>query len=191
MKIILASSSAYRRSLLQRILDTFECASPDIDEQAQPDESPENLARRLAETKAKALQVRYPDALIIGSDQVAWLNGEQLHKPGNRANNIDQLMRSQGKTLQFYTGLAVLNSATGKLHSCVELYQTRFRHRSLNEIERYVDREQAFDCAGGFKMEGLGICLFESIEGKDPNTLIGLPLIRLVSMLEQEGVQIL
>ena len=190
MKIILASSSAYRKALLERLLIKFSCIAPNIDESPRDNESPQSLALRLAEQKALAIAGHEPNALIIGSDQVAWLNGEQLHKPGDRHRNIEQLMRCQGKEVTFYTSIALYNSATKTMQSHIETYRTLFRPLSTNQIERYVDHEQAFDCAGGFKMEGLGISLFEHISGEDPNVLIGLPLIRLVSMFEKEGVHI-
>lgn len=191
MKIVLASSSRYRKELLARIIDDFECASPSIDESATAGETPQQLAQRLAEQKALALAKRYPNALIIGSDQVAWLQNHQLHKPGNREANIAQLQSCQGQRLDFYTGIALYNSASKTMQSSVERYQTQFRPLSDEQITRYVDHEQAYDCAGGFKMEGKGIALFERIEGEDPNILIGLPLIRLVELLEREGVQVI
>ena len=190
MNITLASSSTYRKQLLSRILTQFDTANPDIDEQARDNESPQSLALRLAEQKALAIGKEHRDGLVIGSDQVAWLDGEQLCKPGSRHSNIEQLKRCQGKEVVFYTGLAVYNCETEKLQSSVEEYHTRFRSLSEAQITRYVDYEQAFDCAGGFKMEGRGIALFEYIRGDDPNTLIGLPLIRLISMLNNEGVDV-
>lgn len=190
-KIVLASSSPYRKQLLQRILSDFECASPDVNEDALPEEKPKDLARRLSILKATALADKYQDALIIGSDQVAWLNGRQLKKPGNRDTNIAHLSESSGQTLTFYTSLCLLNSKTGKTQTAVEQYHTTFRQLTQAQIENYVDREQAFNCAGGFKMEGLGISLFEKIQGDDPNVLIGLPLIRLIEMLGNEGVDVL
>lgn len=191
MNIILASSSPYRKQLLSRILDDFETESPNINEQAHADETPDKLAIRLAQEKAQAIAQHHQDALVIGSDQVAWLDGQQLCKPGNRENNIQQLMSAQGKDLTFYTGLVLINCKTGSIQRSVERYNTQFRSLTEEQISRYVDKEQAFDCAGGFKMEGRGIALFERIYGDDPNTLIGLPIIRLIKMLEQEGIRIL
>lgn len=191
MNIILASSSPYRKQLLSRILDDFETESPNINEQAHADEAPDKLAIRLAQEKAQAIAQHHQDALVIGSDQVAWLDGQQLCKPGNRENNIQQLMSAQGKDLTFYTGLVLINCKTGGIQRSVERYNTQFRSLTEEQISRYVDKEQAFDCAGGFKMEGRGIALFERIYGDDPNTLIGLPIIRLIKMLEQEGIRIL
>lgn len=190
-KIVLASSSQYRKQLLQRILPDFESASPDIDESSLANEAPDLLAARLSQSKAEALMTSYPNALIIGSDQVAWLNGKQLHKPGNRENNIAQLEASSGQTLTFYTGLCLLNSQTGENQTVVEQYRTTFRHLTRKQIEHYVDKEKAFDCAGGFRMEDLGISLFEKIEGNDPSILIGLPLIQLINLLSNEGIDVL
>jgi len=191
MKIVLASTSQYRKAMLQRILPEFTCIAPNIDEQALSGEEPEKLAVRLATNKAAAIANLAPNALVIGSDQVAWLNGAQLEKPGNAACNIEQLHRCSGTSVRFFTGLSLLNTRTGKQQTCVETYDTLFRPLSQQQIENYVAREQAFDCAGGFKMEGLGISLFERISGDDPNTLIGLPLIQLISMLRNEGVDVL
>lgn len=191
MKIVLASTSNYRRITLQRIVPEFDCLAPNIDEQALTNESPQALAARLAMEKAMAVAKQAGKALIIGSDQVAWLEGQQLHKPGNANHAIEQLQQCSGKQVEFFTSLCLLNTHTGKLQSCVEVYQTKFRHLSQQQIEHYVALEPAFDCAGGFKMEGLGIALFERINGNDPNVLVGLPLIQLVTMLEAEGLPVL
>ena len=191
MKIVLASSSPYRTALLRRVLAEFELDAPHIDESAHPNEPPAELARRLAIAKAQAIASRHPQALIIGSDQVAWLEQEVLGKPQTKAQAITQLAHCQGKTAQFYTGLCLLNSKTGKTQVSVEVYETTFRSLSDQQLANYVEREPAYDCAGGFKMEGLGIALFEKISGDDPNILIGLPLIRLIDMLNNEGISIL
>lgn len=191
MKLVLASGSPYRRQLLQRLGLPFDCASPNVSEASQDDEAPEALASRLALSKARALKEQYPNALIIGSDQVAWLDGKQLHKPGNAANNRAQLAASSGKTVTFYTGLALINTTTDREQVCVERFETRFKHLNAQQIAYYVEKEKAFDCAGGFKMEGLGIALFETMRGDDPNSLIGLPLIRLCELLTREGVDVL
>lgn len=191
MDIILASSSPYRRALLTRILPDIQCHPPAIDEAPLPGEHPKTLALRLASEKTKAVARQTGPALIIGSDQVAWHQDRQLTKPGNRRRNIEQLMRCQGEEVHFYTSLALYNSAEDRMHSCVETYRTKFRPLSREQIEQYVDREQAYDCAGGFKIESLGIALFESLSGDDPNTLIGLPMIRLIDMLHQEGIPII
>ena len=184
-------SSTYRKHLLSKIITDYECVSPNIDETRHKNENFSQLAKRLAIEKANAVALKYPNALIIGSDQVACIDSEQLQKPNNRANTINQLMGCQGKSAYFYTGLCVLNSKTNTHQTSVECYETKFRNLSKQQITRYVDQDPAFDCAGGFKMEGLGIALFERISGEDPNILIGLPLIKLIHMLENEGVFVL
>lgn len=193
--IVLASSSPYRKSLLSRILDDFVCSSPAIDESRLADEPFSALAERLAIEKAGKLKTQFPEHLIIGSDQVASLevagHAIQLCKPITKERCFEQLHQCQGQTLIFYTGLCLLNSHTGTIQSSVETYQTKFRPLSDQQIWHYIEKEPALDCAGGFKMEGLGIALFEHIRGDDPNTLIGLPLIKLVGMLKNEGVDVL
>jgi len=190
LKIILASSSSYRKSLLKRLISNFESRQPDIDENPIPEETPDALAKRLACEKARAVAQHFQNepALVIGSDQVAWANGKQLHKPGDRAKNIAQLLSLSEQTAHFYTGLCVINTQTNKTQTSVELYTTEFRSLTTKQVQHYVDKEPALDCAGGFKMEGLGISLFKRVYGDDPNTLIGLPLIRLVEFLENEGI---
>ena len=191
MQIVLASSSSYRKALLEKILPDFEIATPNIDESRHHGESFIAQAQRLAYEKAQALIDSYPNALIIGSDQVACLGSEQLGKPLNAEGTFKQLKRCQGQTVNFHTGLCLFNSATQQFQSAVESYQTKFRALSDVQIKNHISKEPAFDCAGGFKMEGLGIALFEKISGDDPNILVGLPLIRLISMLENEGVAVL
>lgn len=191
MDIVLASSSPYRKELLSKILNDFTCESPDIDEPQLPSESFEKMAERLSFEKAKALQSEYPNALIIGSDQVASIDGQILRKPLNKERNLEQLKLCQGKTALFHTGLCLLNTRTGEYQSSVETYATKFRNLNDQQLANYIEREKPYNCAGGFKMEGLGISLFEAIEGKDPNILIGLPLIRLIDMLANEGVSVL
>lgn len=194
-KIILASSSSYRKILLAKIIDNFGCASPNIDESRKNNESLEALSLRLAKEKAQALSEQYPKHLIIGSDQVACLieDGQetQLNKPLNKENCFKQLKQCQNRTVQFFTSACVLNSATMHIQTNIDYYETKFRSLSDEQIYNYIEREPALDCAGGFKMEGLGIALFEHIRGNDPNSLIGLPLISLIKMLENEGVSIL
>jgi MAF protein len=146
---------------------------------------------RLAHAKAIAVAGDHPDALIIGSDQVASVDGEVLGKPGTRDRAIDQLSRAAGKVVVFYTGLCLLNAATAAAQTGYEPFRVHFRKLTRRQIEGYVDREQPLNCAGSFKSEGLGIALFERLDGDDPNALIGLPLIRLVSMLEAQGVDLL
>ena len=190
LPIILASSSPYRRELLGRLAIDFGCSSPDIDESALPDESPHSLVKRLAEQKAQAVAADYPQHLIIGSDQVASLEQRILTKPGNNENAKAQLSACSGKTVTFYTGLSLLNSKTGQQLSCVEPFSVKFRVLNEATIERYIAAEQPLDCAGSFKMEGLGISLFEKLNGDDPNSLVGLPLIRLIDMLKTERIAI-
>ncbi|MFA7553597.1 MAG: nucleoside triphosphate pyrophosphatase [Spongiibacteraceae bacterium] len=190
LPLILASSSPYRRQLLQKLQLPFECCNPDIDEAAKLDEHPLQLVTRLAISKARAISQSYPRHLIIASDQVAGLNGNILTKPGNFDTAIDQLRQCSGQQVIFYTGLALLNTSSGQLQDCVETYTVNFRHLSNDGIRRYLLAEQPYDCAGSFKMEGLGITLFESLHGNDPNSLIGLPLIKLVTMLNHEGITV-
>jgi len=189
-KLVLGSSSPFRRELLARLGVPFVTESPDINEDALPSETPEDLVLRLAEEKARAAGQNHPDSLVIGSDQVACLDGNILGKPGNRENAIIQLQQSAGKRLTFYTGLCLLNTASNQEQIACESFHVHFRQLSNEQIERYVDREQPFNCAGSFKSEGLGIALFDRLEGDDPNALIGLPLIRLIDMLAEEGVEI-
>ncbi|WP_296935665.1 Maf family nucleotide pyrophosphatase [uncultured Marinobacter sp.] len=186
--LLLASSSPYRKTLLERLGLPFTCASPEIDESPQPDESGESLATRLAESKARALADRFPGHWIIGSDQVACLpDGSLLNKPGNHQQATNQLRQSSGHRVLFLTGLALLDADSGKLESLCEPYNVRFRELTDEEIDAYLRREQPYDCAGSFKMEGLGITLFDALEGRDPNSLVGLPLIALNSMLRRWG----
>ncbi|WP_133510091.1 Maf family protein [Candidatus Thiosymbion oneisti] len=186
--LILASSSPFRRALLERLGIPFTTAVPDVDETRRPDESPQELVVRLAEAKANAIAEDYPNALIIGSDQVAYLDGTVIGKPGNRAQAIAQLTRASARQVAFYTGLCLLNTATGRTQLCCEPFRVHFRQLSRARIEAYIDRERPFNCAGSFRSEGLGIVLFERLEGEDPNALMGLPLIRLIAMLESEGI---
>lgn len=187
-KILLASSSTYRRQLLQKLGLDFEWASPEIDESRRPEESPIQLVHRLAETKARRLAISYPDHLIIGSDQVASIDNQILGKPHTHINAFTQLTSFRQREVTFITGLCLFNPAANRTQTSVETYKVRFRNLSDEQIENYLQREQPYDCAGSFKSEGLGICLFEQFEGSDPNTLIGLPLIALVKMLAKEGV---
>ncbi len=184
--LLLASSSPYRRALLQRLELPFTSASPNVDETPLDGETGEALALRLAESKARALTDRFPGHWIIGSDQVACLpDGTILTKPGNHERATEQLRLSSGHPVLFLTGLALLDADSGKLERLCEPYQVRFRNLSDREIDAYLAREQPYDCAGSFKMEGLGITLFDALEGRDPNSLIGLPLIALNEMLRR------
>nr|WP_207162173.1 Maf family nucleotide pyrophosphatase [Thiocapsa imhoffii] len=186
--LVLASTSPYRRALLERLGIPFHTAAPAVDEGARPGEPPQVLVLRLAEAKARAVAGQYPDALIIGSDQVACLDGEILGKPGTRARAIAQLERASGRTLLFQTGLCLLNTKTDVAQTLVEPVGVHMRRLTRAQIDGYLDREQPFDCAGSFKSESLGIALFERIECDDPNALIGLPLIRLTRLLEAAGI---
>ena len=189
--LVLASTSPYRKALLEKLQVKFEMASPDTDESALPGESPEQLVARLAETKAKAIADRYPHALIIGSDQVAVVDGKIVGKPGDHDNAMAQLKRASGKRVTFLTGLCLYNTLSHRTQVEVAPFSVIFRELTDSQIEHYLQREQPYNCAGSFKSEGLGIALFERLEGDDPNTLIGLPLIRLIRMLESEGFPIL
>lgn len=189
-RLALASSSPYRRMLLERLGIPFEYAAPDVDETPSSDETPEQLTLRLALEKARALAGRFTDHLIIGSDQVLLLDGQAVSKPGSHAAARDQLRRCSGRTVQFTTSLCLLNSRTGKHQLTSEPFQVSFRELDDESIERYLQREQPYDCAGSFKAEGMGISLFSALRGDDPNSLIGLPLIKLCEMLRQEGLQL-
>lgn len=190
-RLVLASTSPYRRELLNRLGLAFETAAPEVDESSRADEAPEALVRRLAEAKARAVAGRYPGALIIGSDQVAVIDGEILGKPGAHDAAVAQLQRLSGHKVTFLTGLCLLNSATGRAQLDMIPFHVVFRTLNDRMIERYLAREQPYNCAGSFKSEGLGIVLFERLEGDDPTALIGLPLIRLSRMLEAEGLSVL
>ena len=189
--IVLASSSPFRRELLERLKISFVTASPDVDERALPGENPQETALRLSAAKAQALATRYPDALIIGSDQLACLDGKVFGKPGTHANAVRQLQEMRGRTVNFYTGLCLYNARTGQAQVRGIPTLVTFRDLDDEEIENYLIREQPYQCAGSAKSEGLGIALIARMEGEDPNALIGLPLIALCDLLRQEGVRIL
>lgn len=191
MQLVLGSTSPFRRELLARLQLPFETASPDIDESHRDGETPEQLVARLAESKARAVAADHPDALIIGSDQVSVNDGKILGKPGTPERAFEQLKNASGKTVTFYTGLCLYNSKTDRAQVEVVPFRVHFRQLADAQIRNYIDKEQPLNCAGSFKSEGLGICLFERLEGDDPATLIGLPLIRLSRMLENEGVSAL
>lgn len=189
--LLLASSSPYRRELLDRLQLPFTWQSPSIDETRREDETAIDLVRRLAEEKARALTERYTDHLIIGSDQVAALgDGQILGKPHDLERAQKQLRAASGSSVTFLTGLALLNSQSGRCQVDCVPFTVHFRSLSDTQILRYLQREQPFDCAGSFKSEGLGISLFRSTEGEDASSLIGLPLIRLVDMLINEGIEV-
>ncbi|MEQ9879644.1 nucleoside triphosphate pyrophosphatase [Pectobacterium aroidearum] len=187
-QIVLASTSPYRRALLEKLGLPFVCASPDIDETPHPGENAVDLVIRLAESKARALATHYPNHLIIGSDQVCVLGNAITGKPHNKSNATRQLQQASGKCVSFFTGLALFNGATQEIQSIAEPFDVHFRTLTETEIDGYLEKEQPWNCAGSFKSEGLGIALFERLSGRDPNTLIGLPLIALIQMLQKEGV---
>jgi septum formation protein len=189
--LILASTSVYRRALLQRLRLPFEIVAPDVDEAPLPGEPPGRTAVRLAELKARAAAQTHPDALIIGSDQVAVLNEQKLGKPGDHATAVRQLRAVRGKNVVFHTAVCVLNSATGSMQ--VENVPTTvfFRDFTDAQIEHYLRVEQPYDCAGSARIEGLGIALVRRIASDDPSALIGLPLMKLTEMLENEGIEVI
>ncbi|MCF7533990.1 Maf family protein [Pseudomonas petrae] len=190
LPLLLASSSPYRRELLDRLRLPFVCASPDIDESRRPNEPAIDLVTRLAREKAMALAGQFPDHLIIGSDQVAVLGEQILGKPHTFERALEQLKASSGNSVSFLTGLALFNSRTGECQvECVP-FTVHMRQMDDNRISRYLHAEQPYDCAGSFKAEGLGVSLFRSTEGADATSLIGLPLIRLVDMLMNEGIEL-
>ena len=186
--LILASTSPYRRELLDRLGLPFEVDSPQTGENRLPGESPEALALRLSEAKARAVARAHPDALIIGSDQVATVDGLIYGKPGSHERAVDQLRVLAGKTVNFYTGLCLYNARNGHVEVCGVPTLVTFRELTDEEIERYLHREPAHDCAGSAKSEGLGITLLSRIAGDDPSALVGLPLIALCALLRKNGV---
>lgn len=188
--LVLASRSPYRRALLERLQLAFTCAAPDIDETRKPGETPVQLVQRLSEQKARAVAVTAP-GLIIGSDQIALLDGEILGKPGTHEAATEQLNKAAGRSLQFLTGLCLLNTTTGRLQIDAIPYSVVLRRLTPEQIERYLRKDQPYDCAGSFKAEQLGIALFEREIGDDPTALVGLPLIRLITMLLSEGISII
>ena len=187
-RLILASTSRYRSELLGRLQLPFECIAPVVDEAARPGESPLALCRRLALAKARAVADRYPDALVIGSDQVAARAGVILGKPGSRAGAREQLMAASGTRLVFHTGVAVLRQRPAYQGLACDRTEVHFDRLDPERIDHYLDREPALDCAGSFKVEGLGISLIECVRSKDPTGLIGLPLIALVKLLREAGL---
>jgi MAF protein len=191
MNLVLASTSIYRQELLKRLGLPFVIAAPNVDESRRSDESPQQLVQRLAEAKARAVAPQHPNALIIGSDQVATVEDRTLGKPGGHEQAVAQLRLASGKRLQFLTGLCLLNSLSGAAQVAAVPFTVVFRPLSDRQIENYLRREQPYHCAGSFKSEALGIALCERFEGDDPNALIGLPLIRLIDMLHQEGVDVI
>ncbi|NOY71559.1 MAG: septum formation inhibitor Maf [Gammaproteobacteria bacterium] len=190
-QLILASSSPYRKVLMKRLRLPFDVISPHIDEFPLPGEDPIGMVKRLAEKKARTVAKTNNNALIIGSDQAAIIDNIVLGKPGNHASAIHQLTQASGKKVNFLTSICVLNAENNRLQMDVVNYSVYFKNLSPETIEKYLQREQPYRCAGSFKAEGLGIALFEKQEGDDPTSLIGLPLIRLIDMLEKESIDIL
>jgi septum formation protein len=190
LPLVLASTSTYRRDLLARLQIPFEVAAPDADESPLAGESPANTAERLAEVKARAVGARYPNALIIGSDQVAYSAGTRFGKPGTRDKAAAQLRAMSGSSIVFHTGLCLLNTSIGTAQIRGITVEVGFRSLSEAEIQRYLDKEDALNCAGSAKSEGLGIVLMRYLRGDDPNALIGLPLIALCDMLRAEDIEL-
>ena len=186
--LILASSSLIRKRVLAKIGIEFTAISPNIDESPLSEEAPEALVQRLSEEKARKVAHQYSNHLIIGSDQVAVVNNEIVGKPSNRAQAIKQLEAASGRIVSLYTGVALLNSGTGRIQVDVLPYRVQFRELTRAVIENYIDRDQPYDCGGSLRSEGLGIALLSKFEGEDPNILLGLPLIRLIDMLAEESV---
>ncbi len=191
MQLVLASTSPFRKTLLERLQVNFITDSPDIDETPLANEAVEKMVIRLACAKAQAISERHPHSLIIGSDQSAVLNGEKLSKPGNFKNAFNQLTRASGQKITFQTGLCLLNTVSGNSQSTCVPYTVVFKTLTPDMIEHYLHKEEPYNCAGSFKSEALGIALFDRFEGDDPNSLIGLPLITLVNFLNNEGLSIL
>jgi septum formation protein len=189
--IILASSSRYRREVLEKLHLTFSCVSPDIDETPLVNESPEQTSLRLSESKARKVAERYPQALIIGCDQVATVDGLQIGKPGNHENAVKQLTMLSGKEVVFHSAIALYDSASQHMQSTSVPYHVKFKPLTPLQIETYLRLEQPYDCAGSAKSEGMGIALLDYMRGDDPNALIGLPLIALVNMLQHAGINVL
>ncbi|REL29741.1 septum formation inhibitor Maf [Thalassotalea euphylliae] len=190
-KIVLGSTSIYRKALLEKLNLPFDCVKPEVDETPFENESPEKLVARLAQAKAKAAGTDVNNALVIGSDQVAVHQGKILGKPHTVENAIQQLTRFSGQSVTFLTGLSVVDTQSGQAQTIVEPFTVHFRELTHEAITSYVHAEMPLNCAGSFKSEGLGICLFEKLEGDDPNSLIGLPLIQLTKLLQHFGVDVL
>lgn len=189
--LVLASTSTYRSELLARLRIPFQTTAPNVDEAPLPDETAQQTSWRLSRDKAQAVRKSFPDALIIGSDQVALLGDRQLGKPMTHANARQQLKDMSGQTVHFYTALTLLNSRSGELQTDVAINRVHFRTLSVQQIENYLIKDQPYNCAGSFKSESLGIALISSMEGEDPYALVGLPLILLVNMLASQGLEII
>lgn len=190
-QIVLASTSPFRRELLARLGLTFEVANPAVDETTLHGEAPDCTALRLSEAKARAVAATYPDALIIGSDQVAFLGQQVFGKPGNYENAVTQLEAMSGQTVNFFTGLCLFNARTNYIQIAGIPTRVSFRKLATDEIKRYLNKEEPYNCAGSAKSEGLGIALIAKMEGEDPNALIGLPLIQLCTFFRNEGINVI
>lgn len=191
-RIVLASSSPYRKKLLERLCLAFDVMAPDVDESAKLGEAPTDLVKRLAVAKARAVSAHVGDALIIGADQVAVdAGGTSIGKPKSHEQAVEQLRRASANWTTLHTGLALLNSQSGQIQSDTVSVKVLFRKLTDREIENYLRAEQPYDCTGSVKVEGLGIALLSRVETDDPSVIIGLPLIRLVDMLKNEGVEVL
>ena len=188
MQLILGSSSPYRKALLEKLGLPFDCYAPDIDESSRPGETPLELVERLAIEKARETARHFPEALVIGSDQVAVLDDRIVTKPRDHDDAVRQLLEASGREVALYTGLCLLNARSGHIQHGVESYSVVFRELNPAQIERYLEKDQPYNCAGSLKSETLGIAMLSELRGNDPNTLIGLPLIRLVDMLLAEGI---
>ena len=191
IELVLASSSPFRQRLLGQLSVEFRTLDPDIDESPLPNETPQTLVQRLSIAKARAVLSKAPSALIIGSDQVAVHRGAVVGKPRDHADAVEQLLSSSGKTITFFTSVALLNSTNGSLQTRVVPYAVRFRTLTRKKIEHYLEREQPYGCCGSLRADGLGIALLDRLRGEDPTALIGLPLTILVQMLENEGFRVL
>ncbi|MHB1175843.1 MAG: Maf family nucleotide pyrophosphatase [Sulfuriferula sp.] len=191
LPLVLASTSPYRRELLSHLQIPFTIIAPEVDETPLPDETPEATALRLSQLKARAAQPAYPNALIIGSDQVATVDGLQVGKPGSHEKAVEQLQLMSGKCVVFHSALSLYNSASGSMHSTSVPTTVRFRQLSAAQIEAYLRKDQPYNCAGSARIESLGIAVIEKLTSEDPNALIGLPLIALVKMLATEGMDVL
>ncbi len=189
--LVLASTSPFRKEVLNRLKLPFETFAPNVDESPLIDETPSQLVLRLAETKAHAAQSTYANALVIGSDQVAVIGDTILGKPGTHEQAVKQLTSASGQQVDFLTGLCLLNTNTHKTHTDVVRFSVTFRQLTNEQIENYLQKDKPYNCSGSFKSEGLGIALLERMVGSDPTAVIGLPLIRLVRMLEAEGMHII
>lgn len=189
--LILASTSPFRRQLLNKLAIEFTCDSPEVDETPLHEETATALVERLAIAKAAAVAPNHPQALIIGSDQVAVINGQIIGKPGDHATAVRQLLAASGQIITFYTGLCLYNSVDDSYQSLVEPFHVHFRELSEAMVNNYLHQERPYNCAGSFKSEGLGIALFSRLEGKDPNTLVGMPLISLIDMLQAKNYPVL